>query len=98
MVGSPSSQTFSGLSSLPPPILRLRFIPQVNERLLTQLPEDDSDKHGRVPSILEEDSHVPVSSNLNRPPHRLALFAKSLKEIEALRIEHTQQVSERQTR
>lgn len=39
----------------------------------------------------EEDSAVPVATNVM--PHRLALFAKSLREIEALRAEHNHMVS-----
>jgi hypothetical protein len=62
--------------------------PQYADDRLPRLGMPDS-----VKSLLE-DSNVPDSpSTLRRPPQKLELFAKSIKEIEALRMEHTHQAS-----
>lgn len=74
-----------------------RIESKINDRLLyTQLPEEESLGLSRPSAKPEEETtSVPAGSYLKRPPHRLELFARSLKEIEQLRIEHTLQVRRR---
>lgn len=75
-----------------------RIESRINERLLCTVAVDDDEvvvggSGTKVASILDEDFNTPLASNFRRPPRKLELFAKSLKEIEALRIEHAQQVT-----
>ena len=70
-----------------------RIEARINDRLLSTIPYDEERPgNTKVASLLDDEFNTPLSSNFQRPPQRIELFAKSLKEIEALRIDHAQQV------
>jgi len=71
-----------------------RIETRINERLLSTVPYDEERQGGKVASLLDEEFNTPLAATFRKPPQRIELFAKSLKEIEALRIDHAQQIQQ----